>query len=165
MCSAPTRQGSLDVNLAIATERGGVYSQANAVSLDFLGAFRVRELSHGAWIAAAGAGVLPDIVGGDTCRLVPGHAGCAPDLPVFTTWTALAGWESGNGGQAGLRLLVGPTLYSGGGSANVGATVRADLATPTLFHFALTVTGRESFVSLPGGATSLRTAGIGLRIR
>jgi hypothetical protein len=160
---APSRR-SVDFNAIVANANGGIYSQRSTVGLDFLGAFRFGELSNGAWLAAAGAGIMPQIFG-ENCLIVGTHSGCAPDLPSFTTWTALAGWESGRGGQAGSRLLVGPTLYSGGGSANVGATARADLATPTLFHFAITATGRGSLVSLPGGATSLWAFGIGVRVR
>lgn len=159
------RRGSVDFDATLWGSQGGVYREHAGGGLDLLGAFRFREISSGAWLAAGGAGVLK-IVGGDAICVILKTGGCAPDLPSFTSWTALAGWEGGRGGNASLRLLVGPALYSGGGSAYLGATMRADLSTPTLFHFALTATGRGSLVStLPGGATSLLAFGIGVRLR
>jgi hypothetical protein len=156
---------SVDLDATLYGSHGGMYRGNGGVGLDLLGAFRFRESSSGAWMAAAGAG-FHQMIGGDAiCFPLKTGTGCAPDLPSLSSWTALAGWESRHAGQAGLRLLVGPALYSGGGSANVGATMRADLATPTLFHVALTATGRGSLVSLPGGATSLWAMGIGVRLR
>jgi len=158
--------GSVDLDATLGAAAGGAYVQRGSVGLDLLGALRLREISSGAWIAAFDAEIRPSIGGGDKCLIVKTGTGCAPDFPSLTTWSALAGWESGRAGQASLRLLVGPSVYSASGSASLGATVRADIATPTLVHFALAATGRRSFVStLLGGATGLWAAGIGVRLR
>ena len=156
---------SVDLDATLWGSKGGIYREHAGGGLDLLGAFRFREISSGAWLVAGGAGDLK-LIGGDAICVPLKTGGCAPDLPSFTSWTALAGWESGRPADASLRLLVGPALYSGGGAAYLGATMRADLSTPTLFHFALTATGRGSLVStLPGGATSLLAFGVGVRLR
>jgi hypothetical protein len=157
---------SLDLDGTLGRSAGGTYADSGFLGLDLLVALRLREISSGAWLAALGIWIMPTIGYGDVCRILPNHSGCLPQFPSLTTWSALVGWESGRPGSASLRLLVGPALYSGGGSTKTGAMVRVDIATPTLFHFALTASGRGSLMpALPGGATSLWAAGIGVRIR
>lgn len=157
---------ALDLDATVGTSAGGIYPDRGYVGIDLLGALRLRETSRGAWVGAVGAGVQGGFGNGDRCLVIPTRSGCVPDFPSLTSWSALAGWESGRSGQASLRVLAGPILYSGGGSSTVGAAARVDLATPSLLHVALIGTGRASFVSeLRGGATRLWSAGVGVRLR
>ena len=152
--------GSVDLAAMLGTSTGGVYFTRVTIGLDLLGALRVTEVSSGARILAAAAGI--QIAGPFNAKVGLAETGAgtgtapAREFPLLTSWSAFVGWQSGRAGEPSWRLLVGPTVYSNGGSANLGATVRADIATRTLSHFALTATGRGSVVSkLTGGATSL----------
>jgi hypothetical protein len=146
---------------------GGIFNPRGGPGVDAVLSNRVRSFRHGGLVAALSGGFQSSFDGfGDTCRINPGHSGCAPSFPALTSIEALAGWELGSTRTGSVRALAGPGYFSGGADKALGLQSRVDLATPALWHVALVGSWRRSVLpSFRDDVVRLWSIGFGLRFR
>jgi hypothetical protein len=139
----------------------GHYFTGTGLSLDALVALRPGVQRGGGFVLAV-SGSAHALGVRVECDAVPGVP-CAQNFPEFWLVSALAGWQTRNGGA---RILIGPAVVGAESHQAGAAQARLELATPLLRQLSLLASARMAYIpSYRGEAFRLGAVGIGLRLR
>lgn len=99
-----------------------------------------------------------------TCGIAP-TGGCIPIMPRFNYVALLTGFEA-RGRAGGVGMMAGPALLGANSSTRMGAQLRMDVESPSVFHAMIVVSPRLLVVPhFEGSAITLRSLNFGVRIR
>ena len=163
----------VQATVGVGTSEGGRYAEREEFTSEFMLAWRVPARKVPFTVGTA-LGRSIDTGNADMCEIAVGGA-CVPSMPRFGYIALLAGFEA-HGRVGAIGVMAGPAFIAGrsgdqarhswtsGGRA--GAQLRLDVASPSFYHVALTMSPRVVWVPNVGDATlSLRSLNFGLRFQ
>ena len=163
----------VQATLGVGTSEGGRYAEREEFTSEFMLGWRVPARTVPFTIGMA-LGRSFDGGSADMCEIAIGGT-CTPSSPRFGYMALLGGVEA-HGKAGAIGVMAGPAFVAGKSSeqasrswtsgARVGAQLRLDVASPSFYHVALTMSPRVVWVPNVGDATlSLRSLNFGLRFQ